>query len=132
MGLEEVLHQWPCSFQPFDSHSVLWLDYLERFRTFLTANSVPKVKEAQVFLTNQSKVTYKLLGNLAAQQSTSKSINELKMDDIQKFMREQLDPKRFVVRERYKFWEDLKRRPEETIQELASKIQHDAVSVIFN
>ena len=53
------------------------------------------------------------------------------MDDIEKFMREQLDPKRFVVRERYKFWEDLKRRPKETIQELASKIQHDAVTCDF-
>ena len=34
------------SFQPFDSSPELWLDYLERFKTFLTANSVPKEKEA--------------------------------------------------------------------------------------
>ena len=38
------------SFQPFDLSSELWFDYLERFRTLLTANSIPK---DQVFLTNQ-------------------------------------------------------------------------------
>ena len=29
------------SFQPFDSTSELWTDYLARFRTFVTANSIP-------------------------------------------------------------------------------------------
>ena len=29
------------SFQPFDASSKLQLDFLERFRTFLTANSIP-------------------------------------------------------------------------------------------
>ena len=43
------------SFQPFDSTSELWTDYLARFRTFVTANSVPDNKQAQIFLTNQSK-----------------------------------------------------------------------------
>ena len=37
------------SFEPFDSSLELWLNYLERFRTFLTANSIPREKEAQVF-----------------------------------------------------------------------------------
>ena len=55
------------SFQTCDSSSEPWLDYLEKFGTFLTANSVPKEKEAQVFLTFQSKQTYKLLSSLAAQ-----------------------------------------------------------------
>ena len=40
------------SFEPFDSTSELWLDYLERVRTFLTTNSIPREKEAQV--TNQT------------------------------------------------------------------------------
>ena len=35
------------SFQEFDSRSELWLDYLETFRTFLTANSIPKEKDTQ-------------------------------------------------------------------------------------
>ena len=67
------------SFQPFDSTSELWT------------------------LTNQSNSVYKMLSNLAAQQQPVKSIHELTMNDIQTFMAEQFDPKRFVVRERFKF-----------------------------
>ena len=44
-----------------------------------------------------------MLSNLAAQQQPVKSIHELTMNDIQTFMAEQFDPKRFVVRERFKF-----------------------------
>ena len=119
------------SFKPFPSNSELWLDYLERFRTFLTANSIPKEKEAQVFLTNQTTVTYKLLNNLAAQQSPPEGINDLSMDVIHKFMGEQFDPRRFVVKERYKFWLDLKRKPGETLQEPVSRIRQDAVTCDF-
>ena len=36
------------SFHPFDSSSELWLDYLERFRIFLTANSIPANSNLQV------------------------------------------------------------------------------------
>ena len=119
------------SFQPFESSSELWLDYLERSRTFLTAISVPKKKEAHVFLTNQTTVTYKLLSNLSAQQSLPKGIIQLRMEDIQKLTGKQFDPKRFVVRERYHFWVDLKRKLGETIQDLVSRIQHDAVTCDF-
>ena len=84
------------SFQPFDSTSELWTDYLARFRTFVTANSIPDNKQAQIFLTNQSNSVYKMLSNLAAQQQPVKSIHELTMNDIQTFMAEQFDPKRFV------------------------------------
>ena len=94
------------SFQPFDSTFELWTDYLARF---------------QIFLTNQSNSVYKMLGNLAAQQQPVKSIHELTMNDIQTFMAEQFDPKQFVVRECFKFWSDMKRKPGETIPELASK-----------
>ena len=92
------------SFQPFDSTSELWTDYLARFRTFVTANSIPDNKQAQIFLTNQSNSVYKMLSNLAAQQQPVKSIHELTMNDIQTFMAEQFDPKRFVVRERTQTW----------------------------
>ena len=67
-----------------------------------------------------------MLSNLAAQQQPVKSIHELTMNDIQTFMAEQFDPKRFVVRERFKFWSDMKRKPGETIPELASRIRQDA------
>ena len=46
------------SFSPFDSTSELWSDYWARFQTFVKANSIPVDKVAQVFLTNQTKVTY--------------------------------------------------------------------------
>ena len=119
------------SFQPFDSTSELWIDYLARFRTFVTANSIPDNKQAQIFLTNQSNSVYKMLSNLAAQQQPVKSIHELTMNDIQTFMAEQFDPKRFVVRERFKFWSDMKRKPGETIPELASRIRQDAATCDF-
>ena len=32
------------SLQPFDSSSEMWLNYLEIYRIFLTANSIPKEK----------------------------------------------------------------------------------------
>ena len=114
------------SFQPFDSTSELWTDYLARFR-----NSIPDNKQAQIFLTNQSNSVYKMLSNLAAQQQPVKSIHELTMNDIQTFMAEQFDPKRFVVRERFKFWSDMKRKPGETIPELASRIRQDAATCDF-
>ena len=110
------------SFQPFDSTSELWTDYLARFQTFVTANSIPDNKQAQIFLTNQSNSVYKMLSNLAAQQQPVKSIHELTMNDIQTFMAEQFDPKRFVVR---------KRKPGETIPELASRIRQDAATCDF-
>ena len=119
------------SFQPFDSTSELWTDYLARFRTFVTANSIPDNKQAQIFLANQSNSVYKMLSNLAAQQQPVKSIHELTMNDIQTFMAEQFDPKRFVVRERFKFWSDMKRKPGETIPELASRIRQDAATCDF-
>ena len=119
------------SFQPFDSTSELWTDYLARFRTFVTVNSIPDNKQAQIFLTNQSNSVYKMLSNLAAQQQPVKSIHELTMNDIQTFMAEQFDPKRFVVRERFKFWSDMKRKPGETIPELASRIRQDAATCDF-
>ena len=116
------------SFQPFDSTSELWTDYLARFRTFVTANSIPDNKQAQIFLTNQSNSVYKMLSNLAAQKQPVKSIT---MNDIQTFMAEQFDPKRFVVRERFKFWSDMKRKPGETIPELASRIRQAAATCDF-
>ena len=107
------------SFVPFDTSSELWSDYWARFLTFLGANSVPDDRAAQIFLTNQSKVTYKLLGNLACQQSPSKDVNALTLDEIAAFMKTQFDPTRYVVRERFKFWSEMQRKPGETIQELA-------------
>ena len=56
---------------------------------------------------------------------------EFVTDDIVKFMSEQYDPKRFVLRERHKFWSDLKRKPGESIHDLAARIRQDAVTCNF-
>jgi len=44
------------------------------------------------------------------------------MEEIEAFMTDQFDPNRFVVRERFRFWSEMKHRPDETIQELAARI----------
>ena len=84
---------------PFDATTELWMDYWARFQSFVGANSVPVKKQAQVFLTNQSRVNYKLLSNLASQQSPPKDTNALTLDEIAEFMKGQFDPARYVVRD---------------------------------
>ena len=78
-------------FIPFDPTSELWKDYLARFHTFASANSVPKEKLAQIFLTNQTTATHKLLSTLASQQAPPKMTNELTMKDITTIMVTQYD-----------------------------------------
>ena len=120
----------PC-FVPFDATVKLWTDYSARFHTFLGANSVPAEKRAQVFLTNQSRENYKMLSNLASQQSPAKGINELNLYEIEECMRSQFDPMRYIMRERFKFWTEMNPKPGEMIQELAARIHHDAVICDF-
>ena len=84
-----------------------------------------------MFLTNQTSVTYKLLSNYASQLTPSKDINQLSITEIVDYMKTQFDPTRYIVRERYKFWSDLKRKPGETIPELAARIRQDAVTCDF-
>ena len=90
-------------FAAFDSMSELWPDYWSRFCIFVVANAVPEQRQAQVFLTNQTAAVYKQLANLATQQTPPKDINKLTMSEIVHFMKEQFDPKLFIVRERFKF-----------------------------
>ena len=80
-----------------------------------------------MFLTNQSRVTYKLLSNLASQQNPPKGVNELSLDQIEGFMKNQFNPMLYIARERFKFWSDMRRKPGETVQELAARIRQDAV-----
>ena len=118
-------------FAVFDSTSELWPDYWSRFCTFVVANAVPEQRQAQVFLTNQTAAVYKQLANLATQQTPPKDINTLTMSEIVNFMKEQFDPKLFIVRERFKFWSDMQRKPGETLQELAARIRQDATTCDF-
>ena len=118
-------------FTAFDASVELGKDYLARFITFAGANSIPTGKAAQVFLTSQSTTTFKLLGTVAGQQDPPKDINELTMEDINTFMEQQYDPKRFVVRERFRFWSNMQRKPGETAQELAARIRQEAATCDF-
>ena len=118
-------------FEPFDSTSELWPDYYDRFLTVAGAHNVNDERKAQIFLTNQSKDVYRLLGNLAKQQNPPKQINALTMDEIVTFMKTQYDPKRFIVHERFKFWSDMRRKPGETLQELVARIRQDAATCDF-
>ena len=63
---------------------------------------------------------------MASQLPTPKQINGLSMDEILEFFKDQYDPKRFIVKERYKYWRDMQRKHRETIQELAARICEDA------
>ena len=120
------------NFSAFDSSAELWSDYWTRFKTFIQANSVPKEKVSHVFLTNQTPVTFKLLTNLASQQTPPKDVKKLSIDEISNFMLHQFHPKRFIVRERFKFWSNMDRKPGETIQELVTRIRQDAVTCDFS
>ena len=118
-------------FAAFDSTSELWPDYWSRFCTFVVANAVPEQRQAHVFLTNQTAAVYKQLANLAAQQTPPKDINKLIISEIVNFMKEQFDPKLFIIRERFKFWSDMQRKLGETLQELAARMRQDAATCDF-
>ena len=74
------------SFAPFDPTSQIWRDYLARFHTFVGANSIPKEKTPQVFLTKDTTNIYKLLCTMAREQRPTRNINMLYMEDITEFM----------------------------------------------
>ena len=95
------------------------------------ANFIPTEKTAQLFLTSQSTTTYKLLGTVAAQQDPSKDINELSIELSNSFMEQQLDPKCFVVQERFRFYSNMQRKTGETAQELAARIRQEAATCDF-
>ena len=119
------------SFSAFDPNVELWTEYWSRFQTFTAAHSIPRAKLAQVFLTNQSAAIYKQLSNLAEQQQPPKEVLKLTIEEIEIFMRDQFDAKYFIVRERFKFWTGIKRKPGKAIQELASRIHQSASTCDF-
>ncbi len=120
------------SFHAYDSTSELWQDYWSRFLTFMETHSIPDEKRAQLFLTNQSPVVYKLLTSLASQRAPPVTVNELSLQQIESYMKDQFDPTRFVIRERFNYWSHMERKPGETIQELAARIRQDAMPCNFS
>ena len=69
---------------------------------------------------------------MCSQQQPRVDINDADMTLLTEIMAEQFDPKLFVIRERYKFWSDLKRKPGETITQLAARIRQDALPGEFS
>ena len=90
------------------------------------ASFIPKKRAAQVFLKNQTTTVYKVLSTLARQQMPL-----ISSPWITAFMESQFDPKRFIVRERFKFWSNTQRKPGDTVQELAARIRQDAAKCDF-
>ena len=120
------------SFAAFDPTSELWKDYWARFQICMEANSIPTERQPKVFLTNQSKATFKLISTLAAQMATPKEIENLTMEEIVAFMDEQYDSRKFIVQERFRFWSQMQRKPGETVPELAARIRQDAAKCDFD
>ena len=69
-------------FDEFDPAVELWTDYWARFETFTRASAIPDDRRAEIFLTNQSSVVYKLIMNLAQQQTPPRDINSLSMAEM--------------------------------------------------
>ena len=126
-----ALPQTTPKFEAFDSTTELWTDYWSRFSTFTKGNSVPDVRVAKVFLTNQMATIYKRLSTLAAQETPPRTGNDLTMNEIQQYMMNQFVPKRFVVRKRFPYRSDMNRKPGETVQELATRIRQAATTCDF-
>ena len=116
----------------FDSTAELWKDYQLRFETFVNDKSVPDEKKALVFLTNQTSGTYKLFTNYSLQQDVPTTVNAMQFSDITDFMSSHYDPTQITVRERYMFWNTIKRKPGETSTELAARIQQMATTCDFS
>jgi hypothetical protein len=95
------------------------------------AHGVKSERVGHVFLTNQSKVVYKSLANFASQKTPPKDVNQLTIEEIEEHVLDRFHPKRFVVRERFKFWTTMNLKPGETVQELAARIRQDAVTCDF-
>ena len=91
------------SFVAFDTPE-LWKDYWSRLQKCMEANSIPTDCQPKVFLTNQSKTTFKLISTLAAQMATPKEIENLTMEEILAFMDEQYNSRKLIVQERFRFW----------------------------
>ena len=53
------------------------------------------------------------------------------MNEIQQYMINQFHPKRFVVRERLRYWSNMKRKSGEIVQELAARIRQAAATWDF-
>ena len=92
------------NFPASESFVELWSDLLVTIlHTFSTAHFVSENKKPKVFLTKQASAIYKMLSNLAAQETPARDINALSIDQTFGYMKKQFDPNRFLVGEGFQF-----------------------------
>ena len=89
---------------------------------------MPDSRVAKVFLPNQTATIYKLLSTLAAQEAPPRTVNNHTVTRNTAIYDESIPPKKFVVRERFCYWSDMKRKSGETVQELAARIRQAAAT----
>ena len=109
-------------FDSFNPTVELWKDYYNRFITFVKANNVPEDKIAQIFLTNQSTEMYATIRNLVEGKENGASIQDVSKEELFNLMSTCYDAKKYVVRERTRFWNESKKREGETSREFATRI----------
>ncbi|KII62828.1 hypothetical protein RF11_09005 [Thelohanellus kitauei] len=95
-------------FEPFNPSQELWKDYSDRFFTFVKANAISEQRMPHVFLSNQSRETFQLIKTAASQMPTPKNINALSWGEIFSIMSTNFSQRTFVVRERHRFYTELK------------------------
>ncbi|KII63395.1 hypothetical protein RF11_02204 [Thelohanellus kitauei] len=119
------------SFEPFNPSQELWKDYSDRFFTFVKANAISEQRMPHVFLSNQSRETFQLIKTAASQMPTPKNINALSWGEIFSIMSTNFSQRTFVVRERHRFYTELKRKSDESVSELASRVRQKANTCDF-
>ena len=89
--------------------------------------NLPQDKYASTFLRLQTKDLYKEIDVYASQLQTPSSASKLTFAQITTYMNEQYSPKKYIIRERYKFWSSIKRKPNESpCEQLAARIRKSA------
>ncbi|KII67648.1 hypothetical protein RF11_04521 [Thelohanellus kitauei] len=119
------------TFPAFNPMEELWGDYESRFMTFCEANFIAENRWTPVFLTSQSKTTYQLVKTTAAQFKEPRSVDQLSWNDIKDIMSTHFGSRKFVVRERHRFYTELSRKSNETVRELAARVREKALTCDF-
>ena len=94
------------TFGPFDAAVEPWDDYWSRFSTYLKTNSIPKGKSVHLFLSSQLPSVYKMMKSRAFHNHPSKEVDDLNIQEVEQFMKDQFCKTQHVVRDKFNFWND--------------------------
>ncbi|XP_077523182.1 uncharacterized protein LOC144134064 [Amblyomma americanum] len=104
--------------EPFHGEGGAWTEYLERFKLFFDAKSVPEEKKRSVFLTCCGSSTYSLLRSLL----TPKTPDQVSIDKIFSVLSGHYIPKPSVVVCRFRF-NSHSRQPEESVSDYTASLK---------